>query len=55
MIAMALIHLYFGGGSPLGYVKNKVLLIFVCHNCIIKHNNSTKQDYNLEGFPPIYF
>ncbi len=28
MIAMALIHLYFGGDFPLGYVKNKVLLIF---------------------------
>ena len=28
MMAMALIHLYFGGDSPLGYVKNKVLLIF---------------------------
>ncbi len=52
---MALIHLCFGGDSPLGYVKNKVLLIFYRHNCIIKHNASTKQDYNLEGFFPIYF
>ncbi len=26
MIAMALVHLGFGGDSPLGYVKNKVLL-----------------------------
>ncbi len=28
MIAMALIHLCFGGDSPLGYVTNKVLLFF---------------------------
>ncbi len=28
MIAMDLIHLCFGGDSTLGYVKNKVLLIF---------------------------
>ena len=49
-IAMALIHLCFGGDSPLGYLKKKVLLIFFCHNCIIKHNDSTKQDHNLEGF-----
>ena len=28
MTAMALIHLGFWGDSPLGYVKNKVLLIF---------------------------
>ncbi len=27
MMAMTLIHLCFGGDSPLGYVKNKVLLI----------------------------
>ena len=26
MIAMALIHLHFGGDSPLGYVNNTVLL-----------------------------
>ncbi len=26
MVAMSLIHLCFGGDSPLGYVKNKVLL-----------------------------
>ncbi len=55
MITMVLIHLYFGSDSPLGYVKNEVLLIFFCHNCIIKQNDSTKQDYNLEGFSPIYF
>ena len=55
MIAMAPIHLFCGGDSPLGYVKNKVLLIFFCHNCIIKHNDSTKQDYNMEVFFPIYF
>ncbi len=54
MIAMALIHLCFGGDSPLGYVKNKALLIFFCHNCIIRQNDSTKQDYNLEGFSPIF-
>ncbi len=52
---MALIHLCFEGGSPLGYVNTKVLLFFSCHNCIIKQNDSTKQDYNLEGFFPIYF
>ncbi len=40
---MAPIHLCFGGDSPLGYVKNKVLLFFFCHNCIVKHNDSTKQ------------
>ncbi len=46
----------FGGDSPLDYVKkNKVLLIFFWHNCIIKQNDSSKQDYNLEGFFPIYF
>ncbi len=28
MVAMALIHLCFGGDSPLGYVKNNVLLMF---------------------------
>ncbi len=28
MIAMAVIHLCFEGDSPLGYVKNKVLLMF---------------------------
>ncbi len=52
---MALIHFCFEGDSPLGYVKNTVLLIFFCHNCIIKQTDSTKQDYNLEGFFPIYF
>ncbi len=41
----------FGGDSPLGYVKNKVLL----HNYIIKQNDSTKQDYNLERFFPSIF
>ena len=55
MIAMALIHLWFGGDSHLGYVKNKVLVFFFWHNCIIKQNDSTKQDYNLEGFFQIYF
>ncbi len=55
MLAMALIHLSFGGDSPLGYVKNKVLLFFFCHHCIIKQNDSTEQDYNLEGFFPVYF
>ncbi len=55
MIAMALKHLCFEGDSPLGYVKNKVLLFFVCHNCIINQNYSTKQHYNLEGFFPIHF
>ncbi len=35
MIAMALIHLCFGDDSPLGYVRNNVLLI----NCIIKQND----------------
>ncbi len=29
MIAMALIHLCFGGNSPLGYVKNKVFANFL--------------------------
>ncbi len=29
MVAMALIHWCFDGDSPLSYVKNKVLLIFV--------------------------
>ena len=48
---MALIHLCFGGNSPLGYVKKKTKYsYFFCHNCIIKHNDSTKQDNNLEGF-----
>ncbi len=55
MIAMALVDLCFLGDSPLGSVKNKVLLIFFCYNCIIKQNDSTKQDYNLERFLPIYF
>ena len=59
LIAMALIHLWFfwgeGGDSPLGYVKNTVLLFFSRQNCIIKHNDSTKQDYNLEGFFPIQY
>ncbi len=49
MIAMALIHLCFGGDSPLCYVKNTVLLFFFRHNCIIKQNDSTLRDYNLEG------
>ncbi len=55
MVAMAPIHLRFGGDSPVGYVKNTVLLMFFCHNRIIKQNDSTEQDYNLEGFFPIYF
>ncbi len=55
MIAMALMHLCFGGDSPLGYVNYTVLLFFVCHKCIIKQNDSTKQDYNLEGFFRVYF
>ncbi len=55
MIAMPLIHLCFEGDSPVGYVKNTVLLIFFCHNCIIKHSDSTKKDYHLEGFSPIFF
>ncbi len=55
MIAMAPIHLCFGGDSPLGYVKNKILPTFFYHNCIIKQNDLTKQDYNLEGFFAIYF
>ena len=38
IIAIALIHLFFGGDSKF------------CHNWIIKQNDSTKQDYNLEGF-----
>ncbi len=54
MIAMALIHLCFGGDAILGYVKKKIA-IFFCHNCIIKQNEITTQDYNLEGFFPIYF
>ncbi len=28
--------------------------MFFGHNCFIKQNDSTKQDYNLEGFFPIY-
>ena len=54
MIATALIHLSFGGDSPLSKVKNKVLLILFGHNCLIEQNDSTKPDYNLEGFFPIY-
>ncbi len=49
MTAIALIHLCFGGDSPLNYVKNKVLLNFWGHNCIIKQNDSTKPDCNLEA------
>ncbi len=52
---MALIHLCFGSDSPLGYIKNKTLSFLFCHNCIIMQNDSTKQDYNLERFFPIYF
>ncbi len=54
MIAMALIHLSFGGDSPLGYVKNNVLLIFFCHNCVIKHNGLNRTTI-WKDFPPIYF
>ncbi len=47
MIAMALIHLYFGGDFPLGYVKNKVLLIFfsattALSSTMIRLNRATK-------------
>ncbi len=35
MISIALIHLCLGGDFPLGYVKNKILLNFFLHNCII--------------------
>ncbi len=52
MIAIYLKRLCFGSDFPLGYVKSKV---FFYHNCIIKQNDSTKQDYNLEGFFPRYF
>ncbi len=34
-VAMALMHLCFGGDSPRSYVKNKVLLFFFGHNSII--------------------
>ncbi len=37
MVATALLHLCFGGDSPLNYVKTNVLL-FVCHNSLIKQN-----------------
>ncbi len=55
MIAIALIHLCVGGDSPLSNVKKYSFAIFFCHNCIIKQNDSNKQDYNLDGFFPIYF
>ncbi len=48
MIAMALIHLCFGGDSPLGYVKNEVLLFFSATTALsntMSYNDSTKQDY----------
>ncbi len=48
MIAIALTHLCFGGDSPLNYVKIKFCYYFG-HNCIIKQNDSTKPDYNLEA------
>ncbi len=56
MIAIALIHLCFTGDSPLIYVQNKVWLKFVLFylNCLIKQHKSTKHDYNLEGFYPIF-
>ena len=56
MIAMALLHLCFGGDSPLVYANNKVLLIFFLPQLHYQAKcNSTKQDYNLEGFFPIDF
>ena len=54
-ITMAVIHLCFGGDPPLDYVKKYSFVIFFFHNCIIKRNDSTKQDYNLDGIFPIYF
>ncbi len=44
MIAMPLIHLCFGGDSPLGYVKNKVFLIFFCHNCNMPQTDGRTDD-----------
>ncbi len=54
---MALIHLCLGGVSPLSCVKifGSFANFFSATTAFIKQNDSTKQDYNLEGFFPVYF
>ena len=54
MMAVALMHLWFGYDIPL-WVKNTVLLMFF-HNCLIKQNDANKYGHNIdsEGFFPIY-
>ncbi len=54
---MALIHLCFGGVSPLGCVKivGSFANFFSATTAFTKQNDSTKQDYKLEGFFSIYF
>ncbi len=49
MFAIALIRLCCGAGCSLSYVKKYIFAKFLfCHNCLIKRNDSTKHDYNLE-------
>ncbi len=56
MIAIALIHLSLGGGYPLSYVKNKVLLLFfTIITALPSKVVELKHDYNTKGFSPIFF
>ena len=55
-VMIAMTHLCFGGDSPLGYVKKyKVFLLFSATTALSSKMIQLKEDYNLEGFFPIYF
>ncbi len=58
MIAIALIHLCFGGDSPLSFVKNKVLLFFAItalSSKIIQLNMTTIWKHFINTFINIWF
>ncbi len=54
MIAMAPIHLCFGGDSPLGYVKNNVLL-FSATTALSSKTIQLNRTITWGDFFPIYF
>ncbi len=55
MIAMALIHLCFGCDTPLGYVKNKVLLFFSATTALSSKMIQLSRTTISKDFFPIYF
>ncbi len=54
MMAMALIHLCFGGDSPLGYVKNKVLLFFSATTALSSKMIQLNRTTVWKDFPNIF-